>query len=136
MNRAETAGLTPREPEMTFEEILVAMGVNLSYLASSDDGEDGDDENDRIEEGKMSEDDKPSWVMGAINNMVQQCMERLGHRQMKLDKLTQQGWEDAADSFRKRDETYSTSELQILAIDSPQTDDNAPAPPLTTNGVS
>jgi len=35
------AGLTSREPEKTFEEMLVAIGDSLSHLASSDDGEMG-----------------------------------------------------------------------------------------------
>jgi hypothetical protein len=33
--------------------------------------------------------------------MVQQRMERFQQKQMKLDKLTQPGWEDAADYFRE-----------------------------------
>ena len=43
MKHAEIAGLTTREPEKTFQEMLVAMGDSLSDLASSDDGEDGED---------------------------------------------------------------------------------------------
>jgi len=36
-------GLTNKEPEKTFEEMMVAIGDSLSDLASSDDGEDGED---------------------------------------------------------------------------------------------
>ena len=49
--------------------------------------------------GKHSEDDQPSWVMGTISTTVQQRMESFRQKQMKLDELTQPGWEDAADFF-------------------------------------
>jgi hypothetical protein len=44
MTHAEILGLTSREPEKTLEEMLAAFGVSLSDLAISDDGEDGEDE--------------------------------------------------------------------------------------------
>jgi hypothetical protein len=50
MTHAELAGLTSRKPEKTFEEILVAIGDSMSDLASSDDGEEGEDED--VEESK------------------------------------------------------------------------------------
>jgi len=59
MTHAEIMGLTPREPEKTFEERMAAIGDSLSDLASSDDGEDGDDEDDERELGNLSEDDEP-----------------------------------------------------------------------------
>jgi hypothetical protein len=40
----EIAGLINKKPEETFEEIFVAIQDNLSDLASSDDGEDGEEE--------------------------------------------------------------------------------------------
>jgi len=46
MMQAEIAGLTSRESEKTFEEMLVAIRDSLSDLATSDDGEDGEDEDD------------------------------------------------------------------------------------------
>jgi len=102
MTQAEIVGLTFREPEETFEEMLVAIGDSLSDLASSDDGEDGEEEDDEeTEQGNLSEDDEPGWVMGTITKMVQQRKERFRQKQMKLDKLTQPGWEDAADFFRE-----------------------------------
>jgi hypothetical protein len=92
MTHAELAGLTSREPEKMFEEMLVAIGDSLSDLASSDDGEDGEDEDDEeTEQGKLSEDDEPSWVMGIITKTVQQRMERFRQKQMKFDELTQPG---------------------------------------------
>jgi hypothetical protein len=58
MTHAEIAGLTSREPEKTFEEMLVAIGYSLSDLASSDDGENGEEKDDEeTEQGNLSEDD-------------------------------------------------------------------------------
>jgi hypothetical protein len=135
MTHAEITGLTSREPERTFEEMLVAIGHTLSDLASSDHGEDGEDEDDEeTEQGKLSDDDEPGWVMGTITKMVQQSMESFRQKQMKLDELTQPGWEDAADSFRERDKKYGTSKLRVPAVVQQQTNDDAPAPPPTTFG--
>jgi len=46
---------------------------NQSDLATSDDGEDleeQDDADNNTELGKLSEDDKPGWVMGTIATRV------------------------------------------------------------------
>jgi len=135
MTQAEIAGLTSRVPEKTFEEMLVAIRDSLSDLASSDDGEDGEEEDDdETEQGNWSDDDKPGWVMGTIIKTVQQRMERFRQKQMKLDELTQPGWEDAADYFRERDEKYGTTELRVPVVVQPQTIDDAPEPPLATFG--
>jgi hypothetical protein len=93
LTHAEIAGFRSRELEKTFEEMLVAIGDSLSDLASSDDGEDGQEEEDEeTEQGNLSEDDEPGWVMGTITKTVQQRMERFWQKQMKLDELTQPGW--------------------------------------------
>jgi len=114
---------------------MVAIGDVLSDLASSYNAEDRDDEDDEeTEQGKLSEDDEPGWVMGTTTKMVQQCMDRFRQRQMKLDELTQPGWEDVADNFRERDKKYSTSKLRVLAIVQRQTDDDAMAPSPSTFG--
>jgi hypothetical protein len=106
MMNTEIAGLMSRESKKTFQEKLVIIGDSLSDLARSDDGEDGEHEADQeTEQGKLSEDDKPGWVMGTITKTVQQHMERIAHKQMKLDELTQPGWQDAADHFAERDKT-------------------------------
>jgi hypothetical protein len=61
----------------------------MSDIAIWDDGKDGDDENDeKTEQGNLSENDNPSWVMGTISKMVQLHMERFRLKQMKLDQLT------------------------------------------------
>jgi hypothetical protein len=133
MTQAEIAGLTSREPEKTFEGILVAIGDSLSDLASSDDGEDGEEEDEEEnEDGNLSEDEEPGWVMGTITKTVQQRMERFQQKQMKLDELTQPGWQDAADYFRERDKKYGTTELSVPAVVQPQTMDDNPAPPPAT----
>jgi hypothetical protein len=83
MAHAEIAGLTSREPEKTFEEMLVAIRDSLSDLASSKDRENGEDEDDEeTEQGKLSEDDEPGWVMGTITKTVQQRMERFWQKKI------------------------------------------------------
>jgi len=76
---------------------MAAIGDSLIDLASSDDGEDGEDVQEEAEAGKLSEDDELGWVMGTIFNTVLQHLESFGEKQMKLDELTQPGWEDAAE---------------------------------------
>jgi len=61
-------------------------------------------------------------------------MERCQQNEIKLDELTQLGWEDVANYFRKTDNKYGTSELIVPAIVQPQTDDDAAAPAPTTFG--
>ena len=115
--------------------MLVATGDSLSDLASSDNGENGEDEDDEeTEQGKLSEDDEPSWVMGTIFKTVQHHMERFQQKQMKFDELTQPGWEDAADYSSERDKKYGTFDLRVPAVVQPQTNDDAPAPAPTTFG--
>jgi hypothetical protein len=61
-------------------------------------------------------------------------MESFQQKQMKLDELTQLGWEDAADYFRERDKRYGTAELRVPVLVQPQKDDGTVAPPPTTFG--
>jgi hypothetical protein len=76
-------------------------------------------------QGKLSEADEPGWVMGRITQTVQQHMERLRQKQIKLDELTQAVWEDEADYIRERDKEYGTSELTVPATIQTQMDDYA-----------
>jgi len=99
MRKAEKAGLPTTKPESAFEEMLNLIRDSLSDLASSDYVEDGlDEDDDEVDPGvgKLSKDDKPSWVMGTISNMVQHRKDHFQQKQMKLDKLRQPGWGDAA----------------------------------------
>jgi hypothetical protein len=135
MAHAEIAGLTSREPEKTLEQMLVAIGESLSNLASSDDGDDEQGEYDEeTEQGKLSEDDEPGWVMGTITKTVEQRMKRFRQEQMNLDEQTQPGWDDAVDFFREQDKKYGTSELRVPAVVQQQTNDDAPTPPPKTFG--
>jgi len=84
--------------------MIVAITDSLSDRVSSDDGEDGDDEDDDgMELGKLSKDDEPGWVMGTLTKTVLQSMQSFREKQMKLHKLTQPRWVDAANYFRQRD---------------------------------
>jgi len=136
MSNVEKAGMTTREPEKTFEEMLNAIGDSLSDLASSNDEEDVEDEeeDDDTEQGKLSKDDEPGWVMGTISKTVQCRMERFCQKQMTLAELTQPGWGDAADCFHERDNKSGTSKLKVPVIIKSQTDQVAAAPPPTTFG--
>jgi len=135
MTHAGIAGLMSRQPKRMFEGMLFTIGDSLSDLASSDnreDGEDGDDE--ETEQGKLSEDDEPGWVMGTITKIVQQHLERFWEKQMKLDKFTHPGWEDAADYLCDQDKKYGTSELRVLHVIQPHTNEDAPVSPLAIFG--
>jgi len=135
MTHAEIAGLTSREPQKTFEEMLVAIGDSLSDLASSDDGEDEEDADDEeTDQGKLSDDDKAGWVMGTITKTVQLGMESCRQKQMMLDKLTQPGCEDAADYFGEPDTKHGVSELRVPSVVQLQTNDDALTPLPTTFG--
>jgi hypothetical protein len=92
VTHSEIMGLSSREPEKTFEEMLVSIGDSLSDLESSDNGEDEEDEDDEEnEQGKLSEDDKPGCVIGTMTKTVQQHMERFRQKHIKLNKVTHPG---------------------------------------------
>ena len=133
--KAENAGLTTTEPEQILQEMMVAIRDHLSDLECSYDGEDAEGEEDEeTAQGKLSEDDEPGWVMGTISKTVQQRMERSRQKQMKLDKLTQPGQEDAANYIRARDEKYNTSNLRVPAVVKLQTHDDVATPAPRTYG--
>jgi hypothetical protein len=88
MALAEIPGLTSRVPEKTFLEMMAPIGDSLSDLASSDDAEEGEDDKEEAEQGKLSEDYEPGWVMGTISKTVQQRMESFRQKQMKHNELT------------------------------------------------
>jgi hypothetical protein len=135
MTHVEIVGLMSREPEKMFEQMLVAIGDSLRDLASSNDGENGEDEDhEETVQGNLSEDNKPGWVMGTITKTVQQHRERLWQKLRMLDELTQLGWEDAANYPRERDNKYGNANLRVPAVVQPQTTDDAPAPPTATFG--
>jgi hypothetical protein len=56
---------------------MVGIEVTLSDLASSDNWENAEGDNDTVtKKGKLSEVHKPGWVMGIICKTVQPSMER------------------------------------------------------------
>jgi hypothetical protein len=78
--------------------MMVAIGDSLSDLARSDDGENGEDEdNKETKRGQLTEDDEPGWVIGTTTKTVQQRVEIFQQKQIHLDKLTRPACEDAAD---------------------------------------
>jgi hypothetical protein len=120
-----------------FEDMLTANGDSLSDLVSSDVRQDGEDEEDNDEDtelSKLSDDDERGWVTGTITKTVQHHIENFRHNQMRLDKLTQPGWGDAANYFRERDMKYRTAELKLLAVGKPQIDTTAATPSPMTVG--
>ena len=125
------------KPETTFAEMWNAIGDSLSNLASSDDEQDGEDEEDDEDDtelGKLSDDDEPGWVLGTISKTVQHRMQSFWQKQMKLDKLTQPGWGDAANYFLERDMKYGTAELKVPAVVTPQLNTTAASASPTTAG--
>jgi hypothetical protein len=93
MTHAEIGILTSRVPEKTLEKMLVAIGDSLSDLVSSDHWEDGEDEDGgEPDQGKLSDDEQPGWVMDAITKTVQLCMKRFWQKQRNLDELTHLEW--------------------------------------------
>jgi hypothetical protein len=82
MGNVQKGRSTITKPEISFAEMLNTIGDSLSKLESFEDEEDGEDEDDDEDDsghGKLSEDDKPGWVMGTISKTVQHYME--GFRQ-------------------------------------------------------
>jgi len=70
--------------------------------------------------------------MGTMMKTVLQCLEKFRQKQIKLDQLTQLGWEDTADYFYERDEKYGTSALWVAAVVQQQMDDDVVTPVPTT----
>jgi len=136
MRNVENACSTTTKPETTFGEILNEIWDSLSDLASSDNEnnrEDEDDEED-TELGMMSEDDEPGWEMGWISRMVQHGMESFRQKQMRLHELTTPAWGDAADYFRQSDMKYGMTELKVPAAVKPKTDTTVPTSSPTSFG--
>jgi len=114
MENVEMGRSTTTKPEITFEEMLNAIGDSLSDLACSEDEEDGEDEDDDKDDtwhGTLSEDEEPGWVMGTITKTVQHRMGSFWQKQLRLDELTQPGWRDVANHYRERDMKYGTTEV-------------------------
>jgi len=99
--------------------MLNVMGDTLSHLASPDNADDGvdnaDDEED-MEQGKLSKDDKPSWEIGAIPKTVRECMKSFQHKLMNPDELTLHGGSDTPNYCCVRDTKYDMANLNMGAV--------------------
>ena len=116
-------------------EIMVAIGDSLSDLASSDNGGDGHNANDEeTEQGQLSEDDGPGWVMGTITKTVQLHMERFRQQEKKVEELTQPGSQEAAYYLREIDGKHGTSGLWVPAVFGAHRIDDAASLAATTIG--
>ena len=123
------------KPETMCKVMLNAIGESLSDLASSDNEQDGEaEEDDQVdtERGKLSDDDERGWVMGTISKTVQHAIESFRQNQMRIDELSQPGWWDAANYFRERDMKYGTAELNVPAVVTPWIDTTAATASPTT----
>jgi len=135
MKHAGIVGVLNRDPEMSFEETMVAIRDNLNNLASSDYGADEEDEYDEeTAKVKLSEDTEPSWVIGQITKPVQQRMRRLRLEQIKLNELKEPGSEYTVNHICENDKMYVTHQMRELALIPLQTDDDDASPATTTLG--
>jgi hypothetical protein len=137
MGIVETGRLTITKPERTSWKMLNAIGDSLSDLACfahEEQVEHVDDDEEAAGHGKLSEDDQPGWVMGTASKTVQHCMVSFWQKPMMFDELTQPEWGDAADHLGARDQQYATTELQVPAVEKPQTDSTAATPSTMTFG--
>jgi len=124
------------QPEHTFVEMMLAIGDSLSDLASSNNEQDWeDDDEEDTELGQLSDDDEACWVVvGTIFETVQLHMERFRPEMMMVDRLTKPGWGDAADYCRERETKWSMTELRVQAVTILQTDVVAAAATPSTFG--
>jgi len=75
IRNGDNAGLTTRESEEMFQELIMAIRGSIRDLASSDNEVDTDDADGVYTElGKLREDDEPSWVVRITSKTVQQCI--------------------------------------------------------------
>jgi hypothetical protein len=137
MTTAENRGAKTGKPETTFEDMLNTVRDTLSNLPSSDheqDGEHMEDNEEDTELGKLSDDDEPGWVLGTITKTELHRMESFWPKRMRLDELTQPGWEDAANSFGERDMKNGIAKLKVPVVVKPQMDMTAAKPSKITVG--
>jgi hypothetical protein len=101
---AEITGLMKWQPKKTFNKMKVPVGDSLSDLASSEEWVDGEDQDDeKTEQGKLSEDDEPGWALSTFIKTVQLHMVRFRQAHIKLDELIRPGCENAADCIWETD---------------------------------
>jgi hypothetical protein len=78
-----------REPKKSIEVIKMAIGDSWSDLASPDNGEHREEkDDDDKEQGMLSKDHKPGWVMDTITKTVLQRVDRIRQTQLQLGEMT------------------------------------------------
>lgn len=128
MRNTGKAQLTSRKPETTLEEMLNPNGDSLSDCTTSDNGEDGEDEDDAEEDTalcNLSYEVETSWVLGRNSKMVEHRMTYLQRKQMKFDEFTQPDWGDTANYIHEIEKNYCKTELKVPDVVQPQTEDDA-----------
>jgi len=94
---------------------------DLAYSDTREDGEDTDDDEQDSVPGKLSEDDKPLWLMGTIYKMIKHGSKRFRQDQIWLDELTKPGWRDMLNHFHWRDMNCNMAIFRVPAVINPQT---------------
>jgi hypothetical protein len=109
--------------KMTFQEMMEAIGDDVEDVMSSDEDHDEENDEDDKDDTKLSDDDENEyecdWVVGTINQLVQQRLHTFRAKRIKLEELTASGWEDAEEYFREHNKKYGTAELKVPAIANP-----------------
>jgi hypothetical protein len=96
--------------------MMGAIRDSVRDLAGSDDGEDGDVEEDDPVPGKLSKHDEPGLVIRTITKTGHQHMQRFRHKQMTIDQSMNPGLEDAADYFCESDKKYRIAKEMVPAV--------------------
>lgn len=126
MCSAEHMWLTTSKARNSCLDILVGIRDYLSDYGSSIDDEDGEDEdNEEKKLCKLSEGVQPGCVLGSLSDMVPQHLERIQHKQMRLERLPQLLWGNAADIFHDRDNKQRRAWMRVPAVVKRQTISNA-----------
>jgi hypothetical protein len=113
--KSPAAGTT----KMTFEVMMEAIRDSVDDVTTSDEE---DDHYDNISDGqdyddaKLSDDDAPGWVVGTINKSVQERLETVPMKRIKLQELTTLAWAEAEADFTIRNRKYGTTKLKILTV--------------------
>lgn len=137
MRNAKKAGLTTRKAGKKILGMLQAMKYSLRDVESSYDEENREDEaadEDDTELGNLSNEDKPSIVIGTNSTTVQYLMVTFWQWQIRLVKFTAPAWGDVAHYFGDSEMKYGTAKLMILAVVKLQPNMTAVAPSPTTVG--
>jgi hypothetical protein len=109
---------TTANRDTIFGKILNVKRGSLNELGSTDHEEDteyDDDNEDGVEFGMLSTDNKSDWVTSTISTTVQHCIDGVPLKQMRHDDLRLLGWWVVANYFREKYVKYSSaSNISVL----------------------